>query len=194
MFDAHHEILDKRVHKYTLLRDGEPLSYGEAVHLWQRDEIFRGFFNWLLIESPFTAYRWETPPVTVDTVEQSFEFILADAPRLARNPDRKAFADYFKGAAANDVVAFDNLGKDAILVVPTPGSPDSSYDQLAAFMRSAPDAQRHAFWQAVGQAVHKTISRRPLWLSTAGVGVAWLHVRLDSRPKYYSHLPYTGPA
>ncbi len=34
------------------------------------------------------------------------------------------------------------------------------------------------------------ISDRPIWLSTAGGGVAWLHVRLDSTPKYYGYAPY----
>jgi hypothetical protein len=28
------------------------------------------------------------------------------------------------------------------------------------------------------------------WLSTAGMGVPWLHVRLDDRPKDYGHRPY----
>ena len=31
----------------------------------------------------------------------------------------------------------------------------------------------------------------PLWVSTAGLGVSWLHVRLDARPKYYRHDAYT---
>ena len=30
----------------------------------------------------------------------------------------------------------------------------------------------------------------PVWLSTAGGGVDWLHMRLDERPKYYRHLPW----
>jgi hypothetical protein len=30
----------------------------------------------------------------------------------------------------------------------------------------------------------------PEWLSTAGAGVSWLHVRLDDRPKYYGYAPY----
>jgi hypothetical protein len=34
------------------------------------------------------------------------------------------------------------------------------------------------------------IGEAPVWLSTAGMGVAWLHVRLDSRPTYYGHRPY----
>ena len=37
------------------------------------------------------------------------------------------------------------------------------------------------------------LSEKPLWLSTAGGGVAWLHLRIDSRPKYYSHRPYRDP-
>ncbi len=27
-------------------------------------------------------------------------------------------------------------------------------------------------------------------VSTNGLGVAWLHVRLDTRPKYYTFQPY----
>ena len=34
------------------------------------------------------------------------------------------------------------------------------------------------------------IGIQPIWLSTAGMGVPWLHVRLDSRPKYYAFGPY----
>jgi hypothetical protein len=44
--------------------------------------------------------------------------------------------------------------------------------------------------RATGAAVAARLSARPLWLSTSGLGVAWLHVRLDSRPKYYSYAPY----
>ncbi len=28
------------------------------------------------------------------------------------------------------------------------------------------------------------------WLNTEGGGVAWLHVRIDQRPKYYHYAPY----
>ncbi len=37
------------------------------------------------------------------------------------------------------------------------------------------------------------IGAMPVWLSTAGAGVSWLHVRLDTRPKYYHHGPYRQP-
>ena len=38
------------------------------------------------------------------------------------------------------------------------------------------------------------IDYRTLWLSTSGLGVAWLHLRLDHEPKYYQYAPYRDPA
>lgn len=32
-----------------------------------------------------------------------------------------------------------------------------------------------------------------IWLSTAGISTAWLHVRLDSAPKYYQYAPFRKP-
>ncbi len=37
------------------------------------------------------------------------------------------------------------------------------------------------------------LNSKPVWLSTAGAGVSWLHVRLDDKPKYYGHAPYRIP-
>ena len=39
-------------------------------------------------------------------------------------------------------------------------------------------------------ALERRLSRQPLWLSSAGLGIYWLHLRLDSRPKNYSFQPY----
>ena len=192
MFDAIHEILSEgRLHKYTVTQNGEPIPYSEVLNLWQCESNFRSFFISLLSESPFSAYRWETPPITKDTVKRQFEFVLLNSPELATNPDRVTFRDYFTTNDVNNgIVVFENLGRDAILVVPSPIDSNSAYPHLAAFIRSAPDAQKHAFWQVVGETVQQQISDVPLWVSTAGGGVAWLHLRLDSRPKYYGYNPY----
>ena len=76
-----------------------------------------------------------------------------------------------------------------------PGAARAAYGHLAAFCRAAPESQRVAVWQAVGEALHGMLggaaaSAPPVWLSTEGSGVPWLHVRLDSRPKYYHHRKY----
>jgi hypothetical protein len=57
-------------------------------------------------------------------------------------------------------------------------------------MRQAPEQQKHALWKLVGAAMQHRLGIKPVWLSTAGAGVSWLHVRLDDRPKYYGYAPY----
>jgi hypothetical protein len=72
-----------------------------------------------------------------------------------------------------------------MLVVPRPLAEASAYTHVARFFRFAPRAQQDELLRVLGTVVPTMLSDRPLWLSTAGLGVAWLHVRLDSRPKYY---------
>ena len=135
MFESAQETLGGgRVHKYTVTSDGKRLCYADALGLWQRDDDFRSFFIAILSDAPFSAYRWETPPITRDLVDRPFEFVLLDSPGLARTPDTRAFADHFTADDSNDgIVAFPNLGGDAMLVVPSPRAPASAYGHLAAF-------------------------------------------------------------
>jgi len=175
----------------SLVREDVPITYAEVIRLWRDDMAFRAWFNDLLAGIPFGAFRWETPPITSDTAQQPFECVIHDGPELARPPDPGAFAAHFgREAMARGAVAFPNLGKDAVMVVPCPLGPSETYVHLASFVRGAPEAQRQALWQLVGESMAQRLGARPVWLSTAGAGVAWLHVRLDDRPKYYGHVAY----
>ena len=86
---------------------------------------------------------------------------------------------------------FANVGRDATLVVPVNTDSSNTWAHLALFVRNAPMERAAALFQAVGNAVRFT-GDRPLWISTSGTGVNYLHIRLDSTPKYYSHRPYTA--
>jgi hypothetical protein len=180
---------DVRGRRSTVERDGRPLTYTDVIRAWQDDPEFRTFVNALLAGTPYPAFRWETPAVTAAAADRPFECIVLDSPELDRRPDPEAFAEHFADPAA-DVVTFANLGRDAVLVVPCPLAESSAYGHLAAFVRHAPEVQKHAFWRSVGEAMARRVGTKPVWLSTAGAGVPWLHVRLDDRPKYYAHAPY----
>ena len=176
------------VQQIQILEGERPFTHAQILQKWQTDEPFRTFFINLLADAPFVAYFWETPPVTQSTLERPFEFVLVNAPSLAEVPaQRRAFASYFND---EPVVDFSNLGGDAHLVVPCPQTASDDFAHLATFSRSAPLNQQHHFWQRVGTAVSGHVGERPLWVSTSGLGVYWLHVRLDSRPKYYTFRPY----
>jgi len=88
------------------------------------------------------------------------------------------------------VISFPNLGGDANLIVPTKQTGTSAYCHLKTFTNHAPIEQQHAVWQRVGSLMLENLSDENIWLNTAGGGVPWLHIRLDSRPKYYWYSPY----
>lgn len=187
-----HELDGGRVYRVRVLHQGQPASYAEAVEGWRRDPAFRAFLNRTLAEAPYGAFLWETPPITSHTLSRLFEFVLVDCPQLARlAPEPDAFVTHFKTAGPGKAATvFPNLGGDAILIAPTPQAPLDAYGHLAAFVRFAPVGQRDEFWRIVGEAIGGHLGDRPLWLSTNGLGVTWLHVRLDRRPKYYTFEPY----
>lgn len=159
-----------------------PLSYADVLNHWSDDEGFRAWFNKQLAACSFTAFRWETPPVTRATIQRPFEFVLLDAPELDRAADPSDFAGHFHGAGDNRIVIFTNLV--------SPVASNTAYAHLGAFVREAPAAQCSALWQGVAEAMARRLGERPAWLSTAGAGVPWVHVRLDDRPKYYACSPY----
>jgi len=175
--------------RFNVDRESRPATYADILSGWQNDASFRSLFNALLAECSYSAFRWETPPVTAATLSRPFEFVLLDSPTLARRPDPAAFANHFTDTETG-VVTFPNIGGDVQMIVPCQVAEPSAYGHLAAFVRYAPEWQRHALWQAVGAAMTRRVGIKPVWLSTAGDGVSWLHVRLDDRPKYYGHESY----
>lgn len=168
---------------------GREATFDDVILAWRETEEFRSLFISTLAKTPYAAFRWETPPVTAATTGRVFECVVLDSPGLVNRPDPSSFASQFR-SQQGDVLEFSNLGRDAILVVPRPLGDESNYGHLAAFVRGAPDDQKHALWRAVGDAMFRRLGERPVWLSTAGAGVPWLHVRLDDRPKYYGHAPF----
>jgi len=125
------------------------------------------------------------------TLDAPFECVAVDSPALREmTADPGPFGDRVDAGAARDgIAAFANLGGDARLLAPCANGAPSAYAHLAAFVRHGPIEQRCALWARVGAAMAERVGRTPLWLSTSGLGVRWLHVRLDRRPKYYSHAP-----
>ena len=184
------ELPGKRGLRLAIVLNSRPASFAEVIQAWQNDGNFRSLFNSLLAGAPYSAFRWETPPVTAGTLSQPFECVILNSPSLARQPDREAFAEHFD-KSERTIAVFPNLGRDAVMVVPRPVADSSSYGHLAAFVRLAPDFQRDELGRSVGEAMAARVGAKPVWLSTAGAGVSWLHVRLDDRPKYYGYESYS---
>ena len=214
---------------------GARLAFGEVSRLLAEDEAFARFFNAVLAASPFEAFYWECPPTDARTLRDlPYEHRTLRSYGF-RSASRDDFAEHLDPACARgeNVAAFPNLGRDAMLVAhcdlatgpPGPeedaatpkrtrkktlnerrherddaaaaaaaaatGVDVEAYGHIGNFVRMAPDAQRVAFWAKVGAVYEALVGQgRPVWLSTEGSGVPWLHVRMDSRPKYYHTAEY----
>jgi hypothetical protein len=168
---------------------GRSLTFGDVAQAWRSDEAFHRFWVEILREVPFGAYCWECPPVDEARRNRPFECVFVSSPSLAWMPlDTESFAAHFH--RDRDVVTFASLGGDAVFVAPCPDPAGGNLAHLASFTATASPRRQQALWKAVGDSFAARIGARPLWLSTAGHGVGWLHVRLDSRPKYYRHTDY----
>lgn len=144
------------------------------------------------------AVRFETKGCHRSNIDdKQFEFVLVKDSFLesfAASADASAFAEYFR-ADASDAITFSNLGGDALLIVPQPLTKESEdiYGHFANFMTRASASQIAGTWRLVAQEYLKRMqagNEKSIWLSTAGTGVAWLHFRLDDRPKYYLYKAF----
>jgi hypothetical protein len=192
MWEAKSKVVDNSIHKISLFKGESQLSYEEVIGYWRENSNFRNFYFSVLCASPFDAFFWENPPVTKSNVGQAYEFVLVDSPQLARvNADPSPFQERFNSnPLSQSVLAFENLGRDAELIVPRPVTTQNIYVHFASFARSAPENQKHDLFTTMANSLSNRINSKPTWVSTSGPGVYWLHIRLDTRPKYYSYQPY----
>jgi hypothetical protein len=125
--------------------------------------------------------------------ELTFTLALINGPELSHlektGAEKELFKEHFD--TEKEVVAFYNLRKDARLVTPCPTSHSiGHYSHLATFVRNGRKEQVDALFVLVAEEYLKELRQSPsktIWLSTSGLGIGWVHFRLDYSPKYYNY-------
>ncbi|HHO49533.1 MAG TPA: hypothetical protein ENK18_01380 [Deltaproteobacteria bacterium] len=180
--------------EHTLPGPQGSLSWRQLATGLRHDPQIRATLTQAILRPGHEAVFWETSPSSRATVDHPLRFVLLPGRSLARlQSDPRPFEQQLRRGGL--VATFGNLSGDAILVAPTPTDPPRSYPHLVAFLQHAPPEQLEALWSAVGVALEGWWADRadPVWLSTSGLGVAWLHIRLDRYPKYYHHDAFGLP-
>lgn len=104
---------------------------------------------------------------------------------MSMRADSSAFAQHVRGKKST--VAFQNLGNTATLVAPPhrTGS-NKNFSHIATFYKHASPAEIRDLWRTVAKVVETKMNKgESVYVSTHGTGVPWLHVRIESTPKYY---------
>jgi len=170
--------------KFIIREENKPVSVGTFLKYLRDSKPFREFYKCVLADSGFEAFFWENKPFTANTLSDPYECNLVQSTYLAnQSSDKKTFRKYFDDN--KEIAYFSNLGNDAQLIVPVPKSQTDDFTHIGRFLREAGKNQIDLFWKTVADETLKRISDNPVWLSTSGIGVYWLHVRIDTYPKYY---------
>lgn len=175
----------------TLSVDGHALAMADVIAGWRDDAAFRDFFIAELAATRWPGFFWEMPPLESAVLSRPFECALIRSDALARmRADDRDFAMHLRGPETISV--FPNLSGDAFLIAPRRIANVECYGHIAVFLRDAPREQQHALFRTLAREIEVRLAALPVrfWVSTSGLGVPWVHVRLDSYPKYYQHLQY----
>ena len=137
------------------------------------------------IKKPF---MWRTSVINhkldLPYKEESTEDIRLDS---KKRQDISAFKEHFSKCKNKDkdVIHFFNLSKDTILVVPTPKK-GKNFKNIFYFMKNASKKQQKELWMLVSKQAKKMLKKYDnIWISTHGLGVDYLHIRICCIPKYY---------
>ncbi len=189
------QIVDKTDNevKFNIFQKGGKLDFKSVFELWAVDSEFVKFYWESLLDISFTAFYWEHPAITNESLSKPYECsIIKSTPLETLSANESAFKDYlYKQEPIHD---FENLGKDARLVVPSKKSNQEIYSHFGKFLRHAEYEQVLALFNRIGSVIMPEIANKQcVWLNTAGLGVIWLHVRMDTKPKYYKSQDYKDP-
>ena len=182
------ENLENGFLKVNIKEDGIWVSFDEVFGLLENDRDFRSQFINFLKSIELTAFNIECKPVNIENVNQAFEFIIINCPDLLKcTSDSSKFKAHFDEDELTAV--FENLNGDAVLISPVDhGSED--FGHLSTFLSSASNDQLNDLLIALGEIAGANLGNENIYINTSGLGVPWLHFRIDDEPKYYQFETY----
>lgn len=179
----------------------ESITYEEFLIQLEINEEFRQLLTFHLLQNNYSSFFWECVPVSLNTLKSTlFQFMIIPS-SFHDSPDLQSFSNQFQSASPDDlVISFKNLRGDADLVVPCPQYSSQNdlkhYTHLGSFLRDGHPNQIDELWKKTAQVMRHRLLKSTddlVWLSTHGKGVYWLHIRLDSEPKYYQCQEFKHP-
>ena len=197
-------------YKYSCLEKERVMSYGRFLDVISEPltsttgNQFRRLFIDTIRNFPSEAFFFESTPITQSELNtKPMEFVIIESKELATIiVDPQPFKEKFRNLNRNQqITSFNNLGGDSLLIVPVPilintntNLPDRLYAHLANFIRGGTRVQIDLLLLKCGEEMKNVLRNanpnEKKWWSTSGLGVSYLHMRIDSVPKYYNYKPY----
>ena len=130
------------------------------------------------------SFFWETKPIT--NLNDDYKEIFIENSILSKlKQNYSSFEEHIKKSKNKYVTSFYNLSKTSLLIIPIPKI-NKNFATLKDFTDNASITQKKEFWKYVSKKIKEFSSKNDkIYVSTHGLGVSYLHIRLDTIPKYY---------
>lgn len=131
-----------------------------------------------------SQFLWETSPISKYVDNEFLEKFIPNKNLNCQTQNYSSFNQYINQSKTNTCV-FNNLNNTSRLIIPMPDS-HKEYTSLKLFIDNSDYDKQVEFWKTVAQEIEVMLQKHEkIWVSTHGLGVPYLHVRIDLNPKYY---------
>jgi hypothetical protein len=126
------------------------------------------------VDLPFKEEFTEDNRLLTRTKQDYSPFLNKPSSLLSKKNEDKIYA-----------IASPNLSGDTVLVIPKPRT-GKNFVNIYHFMKNASNLHQSKLWKLVAKEARKMLKKHGnIWISSPGLGVNYLHVRICNYPKYY---------
>ena len=150
------------------------------------NETFRNEIIQIFVASKFNNAFWEFPAYCTSSAQNIAEFVLVETSGFGK-ADSSSFKEYLANKEDNQTVMFKNLSGDTNLItINSSNTKNQTFCHIMEFMKNSTYENKHKLLKKIGEEMlNHTNGTNPVYLSTHGHGVPWLHIRICVKPKYY---------
>ena len=177
--------------RINIVYKGKHLTFRKLLKLWITDKDFCVFFTKLLGSKTKSKYRFESPKLTKTNLNKKAFFIVYNEPELSSTANPKGI--YPVGfilelkKCETKINALLIPGKGGMehperMIIPC--RPVAHIGQL----NRQPKKLIHDMWKlAAIAAIQKFNENKTAFISTHGLGIPWLHIRIEEFPVHYKY-------
>jgi hypothetical protein len=183
-------ILNNQGIEIVFTNSGKEMTFRE-LFFFMKDQPVK--FHLLLKEAvlslDYPAVYLEFPKLSDLKLSTRNTCVIIKAPELVNT---RSDPEAFNIDCKDKVCKIENLSKDAFLIIPNLES-TNDYGHLYKFLMNCNDEQEiRLFWKTSAETIFRQLDIwGNIWISTSGLGIPWLHLRISRTPKYYHFKSYT---
>lgn len=189
MFSFQKIKIENNLFQFFFMENNNILLWKNVINLW-KNHLFIDFFTEAILSCNMDNFFWECPSISLLNINtQPFTCFIIKCNAVIKTANKKAFEEYFN--TSKRIVHFYNKDKSALLIVPKHlnNYPEKAYINISNFLKYSPKYQLYQLFNEISKDLCIELkNNKCIWLNTHGLGVYWLHIRLDTYPKYYHTL------